>query len=172
MRYGRNGGLALGLVLVTAAATLSPAAGNPRGGGGDAGAAPGQIVIKPTGRRVHVTAAGPARVRAAAKQSEVVHATVLVRPAVMSLTPTIAPRVRQSAMDQGLEFGEQSVRLPYGYDPRENACYGAGPFVHYPLYGGASVTPYYGGFGHGSAYGRAACDYGDYGIGLSDRWRR
>jgi hypothetical protein len=121
----------------------------------------GEIVIKPTGRKVRVVStSAPAQLRAQATTP----APVLVRPALLSLTATTAPRVTRAAFEQGLDFGEQSIRLPYGYDPRENAFYGAGPVVHYPDYGfgGYSVTPWYGGFGYGSAFGSY---YGGYGYG-------
>jgi hypothetical protein len=157
MRYGRNVRLAVGLVAINAAA-LGFVAGTARGGA-DEVAPRGEIVIKPTGRKVRVVSiAGelPVRVQGAVVQPaqvQLASAQVTHRPAAMSLEPTTAPRVYRASMDDGADFGEQSVRLPYGSDPRENGYHGWGPVVHYPLYNSYPVIPDYGGFGYGSGPG-------------------
>src|SRR5215218_6133068 len=102
MRYARNIRLALGLVAINAAA-LGFVAGTARGGA-DEVAHRGEIVIKPTGRKVRVVSVAgeaPFRATGAAVQSaqgpvaqvQLASAQVGSRPAVMSLTPTTAPRV-------------------------------------------------------------------------------
>src|SRR4051794_17867371 len=123
MRYGKNLRLALGLAAINAAA-LGFVAGTARGGAEDV-APRGEIVIKPTGRTVRVVSVAgeaPVRVSEAATQLASAHATP--RPAAMSLEPTTAPRVYRASMDAGADFGEQSVRLPYGSDPRDNGYHG------------------------------------------------
>ena len=151
-----------GLVIVLA---LAIAAGTVRGFADDAVAKPGGVVIKPTGKRVRVVSVLPGRDSrasvAVATQASALQGQVLVRPALLSLAATTAPRVAQPSLEVGLEFGEQSVRLPLGYDPRENAYYGGGPVVHFPYFDGYSYpsscysgpTYGYGGFGYGSGYG-------------------
>jgi len=169
MRYGRNLRLLVGLVAINAAA-LGFVAGTARGGA-DEVAPRGEIVIRPTGRKVRVVSiAGEAPVRATAASNQpakgpvalvqLASAQVGSRPAVMSLAPTTAPRVYRASMDAGADFGEQSVRLPYGSDPRDNGYHGWGPVVHYPLYNSYPVIPDYGGYGYGG-YGS-----GYYGSGL------
>ena len=121
-----------------------------RGGVDGQEAKRGEVVIKPTGRRVRVVSVKPAIAAApASAQTQATQARSLVRPALMSLDSTTAARVRQPSLDRGLEYGEQSVRLPYGYDPRESAFSGSGPVIHWPLYWGYSSGAYYGGYGHG-----------------------
>ena len=120
--------------------------------GGADGAMPrrGEIVIKPTGRKVRVvtiTPAAPAtaqRVRAAVQLASL---TTQTRAAAAS---------RTSSSDEAIEYGEQSVRLPYGYDPRENAGYGSGPLVYCPSFPGYVPESCYG--PSTSAYG--GCEYG------------
>ena len=169
--------LALGLVAINAAA-LGFVAGTARGGAEDV-ASRGEIIIKPTGRKVRVVnvstpANQPAQVRLAApvpapSQAQIQHASAhsSARPAVMSLEPTTAPRVYRASMDDGADFGEQSVRLPYGSDPRDNGYHGWGPVVHYPLYNSYPVLPDpgYGGFGYGYGSGYYGSGYGHGGYG-------
>jgi hypothetical protein len=169
MRLANTPRLSWGLALL-AVATLILAAGTVRGDG-DELTPRGQIVIKPTGRR-----ARPISASSSGATTAPVRAQVPVRPAVMSLEPTAAPRVYQASLERGLDFGEQSVRLPYAYDPRDNAFYRSGPFVHYPAFDGYSVTPWYGGYGYGYGYGYRT--YGGLRYGHSRRhgawssWRR
>ena len=128
-----------------------------RGGADDPVAKRGEVVIKPTGRRVRVVSVIPASARAAAPASAQADATAgraLVRPALMSLEATTAARVRHPSLDRGLEYGEQSVRLPLAYDPRDSAFSGYGPVMHWPVL--------WGGYGHGS-YGYGGYGYGGYG---------
>lgn len=167
MRYAKNLRLALGLVAINAAALVS-AAGATRAGAEEV-APRGEIVITPTGRKVSVADNAPGRAPALATrpaqgqtaQARPASAEPAGRPAVMSLAPTTAPRVYRASMDTRADFGEQSVRLPYGSNPRENGYRGFGPVVHYPLYKSYPVVPDNGRFGYGSGY------YGSgYGPGL------
>jgi len=110
MRYGRNLRLLVGLVAINAAA-LGFVAGTARGGA-DEVAPRGEIVIRPTGRKVRVVSiAGEAPVRATAASNQPAQGPVALvqlasaqgtsRPAVMSLAPTTAPRVYRASMDAG-----------------------------------------------------------------------
>jgi hypothetical protein len=181
MRNGRDARLVCGVINIAAIA-MGLAAATARGGAEDAPAQRGEIVIKPTGRKVRVVSAAgaatarvqPADVQVSGQVSTQASAQVSARPAVLSLTPTTAPRVWRASFEQGLDFGEQSVRLPYGSDPRDNAYYGAGPVVHFPYYDYYS-TPWYGGFGYGRGYGSrfGYANYGrNYGLGSVGHSRR
>jgi hypothetical protein len=122
-------------------------------GGNAASVAPGEIVIRPTGRKVRVVslAAAPAARRGSPG--------VRVVPAAAVTTAAAFPPA-QASLDDGLEYGPQSVRLPLAYDPRDNFGYGCGPITYAPACG-----PSYGGYGgYGGAYGYADAGYG-YGYG-------
>lgn len=146
----RPGCIALAILLA-----LSIGVETVRGGADEQVAKRGEVVIKPTGRRVRVVSVKPAVAAArASAQTHPTQARSLVRPALMSLDGTPAARVRQPSLDRGMEYGEQSVRLPYGYDPRESAFSGTGPVIHWPLsWGYSSGACYgYGGYGYGHDY--------------------
>ena len=129
---------------------LTIGVGTVRGGADGQEAKRGEVVIKPTGRRVRVVTVKPVMAAApASAQTRATQSRSLVRPALMSLDSTTAARVRQPSLDRGLEYGEQSVRLPYGYDPRESAFSGSGPVIHWPLLWGYSYGACYGGGGYG-----------------------
>src|SRR6478609_2695518 len=100
MRCGNRSVLAWGLVVLV----ISAAAGTVLGwaDGPSADAPRGEIVIKPTGRKVRVVStSAPAQSR----PQVTTPAPVLVRPALLSLTATTAPRVTRAAFEQGLDFG-------------------------------------------------------------------
>ena len=176
MRTKNVGGLALGRVSVVLATTVlaggawrmasadvaRPATAS--WGGDPAGARPGEVVIRPTGRKVKVIslAAGSGAARPA-MQVRVVPAGMVATKATTASAP-----VARFNIDEGLEYGPQSVRLPLAYDPRDNFGYGCGPITYAPLcYGGyASYGGYggYAGYGGSYCYGEPSYGYG-YGIG-------
>jgi hypothetical protein len=106
---------------------------------------PREIIIRRTGK-VRLVTVAPAAQRAATTQP-----TAAAQPAAA------AQRATKSSTDEGLEYGEHSVRLPLGYDPAENFS-PYGPIINLPLEQ-ACGEPYYGGI-----IGGGACDLGFRGV--------
>ena len=173
MRANNVGGLGLGRVSIVLAMTVlaggawrlaaaDVARPSTTSWGGDpAGARPGEIVIRPTGRKVKVItlAAGPAAARPAT-QVRVVPAGMVAPTATTASTASAS--VARFNIDEGLEYGPQSVRLPLAYDPRDNFGYGCGPITYAPAFCGSVYGGYAGSYGFADSY----CGYGGgYGYG-------
>src|SRR2546428_5060180 len=78
----------------------------------------------------------------------------------MTATTTQAAATTHSPVDAGLDYGERSVRLPLGYDPRDNWG-GPGPIINCP----AAPPPRECGYGCFGGFGGYGCSDYTYGLG-------
>ena len=121
---------------------------------------PGEIIIRRTGK-VRLVKVAPAPQRAAAATTQ---PTASAQPGAAVRGPAAQAAAKAQA-DEGLEYGEHSVRLPLGYDPADNYS-PYGPVLNLPLESVGYPEPYYGGIiGGGCDLGFRGIYGGGYGYG-------